>query len=453
MTVESLSFKTQEEKDQAIDDYDVSSGNEDGLTQIMNAEIKVEAAKTPAIPEENAPIEPVDENLSVPPVEELPKEVVPNVESTEPLTYKKEDLPPGYKNFGEVLKKLKNQDELIERQGTKIQQDQEKLSVFQEKPPVVEKEIVEEIKPIDYSKITELRNKLAEAIPYGEDATNLQLEINNEMFKNQQEGNQSVSSRMDKLEQSHKDYLENQTANEQKSIRDKAAEDQYKEMDDFIGSDENKEMFGMTRPFKEVESEHGVWGNNVAFQFYKRPAKDYSEITHSLTMLERGSPTLIKDCELANIPTEAPNADVEKYVKAMEVYNYKEGWRTNPNGTMSQVTRYDPIIGKEVPDKFPSINAAYENMKVNSGYYKNKELTAFDKGVKAHSEVANTRDTNILSNDHQSNTESQVRTLDIVEKELLSLPNNSDPDNLAKAEELQKEAEALEEAQLLSKTR
>jgi hypothetical protein len=448
----SKTFGSQTEKDAAIDGFgDITSENEAEFDDIFNAGIvedQSEAAETPAQTDETQTEEATevdstteDSQTEETGVDDSTTEDSGDQAATEPETFTitKEDLGK-YKSPGELFKAVQEKDSLIERQGKKIQESIDKINEVSQKVKTFEEsktgQQTKETSEVDFDaeekRIMELGEKYQKALKedqYSEEASNAQWEFNNAQFQYQQKLAKALKEQKEafnKKEQELKLKAETKVAEER----------EYGEIDAFA---KKYKEFELTTDPKIAEKEYYNYGESVAKVYYNRQPTNWNEIIIALEALEMGSPTLIQNCEVAGVSIKPPSKDIENYAKISDLINFRDGFRRNPDGSVFRLQRYDPETGKNIPDKFPSLEAALEYRRVREGYYKKKASEAYNKGVEEAHNVAGSRDTNVLSNDSDQRAGTE-RSVSVIAKEIDSLDMN-DPKYLEKLDALMLENE------------
>lgn len=433
-----LTFVSEEARLTAMDEFDEKSGNVEDLQKIRDAKIKVleepkeEGAEDTEpdkgeTPPETPPIpEPKPEVPEPAPEEKLPE--APPEEQKE-FVLKKEDLPERYKSPGEAFKALNEAQALIERQGEKIQRMLEEtskravvaeteLKATQEqagipKVPAAESKDVPESK---MSQIIALQKEIA-AIedPFEEKAIVKNRELNtlliDEVARNATITNNAITEAQT-VRKSFDEYKNIRETDLQTEQSREALKKEFVSMDDF--AKEYKDEFAISKETAVVDREYIDWRKKVAVQYYDGILPDANteegkkQLNYAMYMLNQGSPDLIEKCRTANIPT-VPDKDMKNYLKICELMDYRDGVKLDPTTQKRiQLTKFNPSSGQFVPDGFPTLKAALEHKRVESGYYKQRELDANRKGAKSFSDALTKRDTKELESETGSQAEIQL---------------------------------------------
>ena len=479
-----VTFTSEQEKFDAINALDESPENVDKIQEYRNAEIKEKTEE--AEPEEGktTEVEPTDDTTAS---QETTEEVEPDKKPEETTTTQdaetfqltKEDLPEGFKNAKEVLKSFSEKQKLIERQGTKIQetlasQDQlieaakqkaiedyeAKLRESTQKPEGASD--TQKTIPDSGKRITEIKTEMAKIDdPYDEKIHKLQTELNDLNYREMERLNQLVvenSQKVTNVGQNFEQWQESQRQTQLQKQNEASVNKDFTEVSDFASKEEYKKDFGMSKSSQEVDAEYGKWGNDVHLQYFGRPVERDAQgkvtnqgrinMQNALAQLQLSNPDLIEKCKVANISTE-PTADMESYLQICEILTYRDGWRKDPEGNYTKrVMKFDPGLQKEIPAVFPSLQAAFENMRVQDGYYKRKEIAAYDKGAKGFREASQKRDSNELENDTVGHGEAELTLTQLMEN-LKNIPEDNTPENQAKLKEYkEKVAELIKQGNL-----
>lgn len=436
---EVVTFASEEEKIKAIDAFDESTGDSTELEKIMNAEIKVPEPK-----DEETPPEPQKE----PEPEPEPKEITPPEPEKKPdlpqeFTIKREDLPERFRDKSpqEVFKSHLSQDDLIERQGKKIQELTEQLAQSRhvtkeaeielkdtQKKVGVEQKAAEESDDIPDSKLSEIMS-LREELSKVEEGEELELDVLRKKDKltflliEENQRNAMIGNKANETAQSLRKALTDlETRQEQSSLAERNRSElkkQYDEMDEFSGMDEFKEEYGMSVSAAEADQKYIDWRNKVAYQYYGFLPNDQTEegrsqLNYAMYMLDQKSPDLIGKLKEATIPIE-PDNDLKNYIKLCKLLDERDCVRYDPVTKQTiQLTRYNPKTGKHEAVSFPSLKATIEHKRVESGYYKDKMLKANKQGAQSMVDAMNKRDTKELENDTGSAAEAQMSVEDAV---------------------------------------
>ena len=433
---EVMTFESEEARSAALDAFDEKTGNVEDLQKIRNAEIKApepepkEDITPPPEPEPEEEPEPKEPESKEPEPEPEPKKDLPHE-----FVIKRDELPERFrdKNPNEVFKSHKEQDDLIKRQGEKIQEMQSQLAQGLQKSVVAESDLqiaqkdagikpkpAEDDKDIPESQLSKIMALQEELTKLDDPFDERAIAINRELIPLQ---NQEIM---------RTNMIANKANNEAQSLRSAITEYQnrqdesslaernkvelkklYEEMDEFSKMDEYKDEYGMSISAAKADQKYVDWRNQVALQYYGMLPNDSTEegkeqLNYAMYMLKQRSPDLIEKLRVANIPTE-PDADLKSYVKLCELLDERDCIRYDPVERKTvQITRFNPKTGKYEPVSFPTLKATIEHKRVESGYYKDKMLEANKKGAKSYSDALTKRDTKELENDTGSAAEVQL---------------------------------------------
>jgi len=427
---EVMTFESEEAKLAALDAFDEKTGDVEELHRIRNAEIKAPESTEEDAAEEKPAIPKKEEESGV--VEKPEKPEAPK----EPFTIKPEDLPEGMKTPGEVFKSFKEAQELIKRQGERIQKDQERMAELlasTQKADIAETRLknaqeevgvktqkaeeAEDIPDSNLSKIMALQEELSKLDdPFDERA----LAINRELIPLQNQEimrtNKIASRANEEAASLRKTLTEYTNRQDETSIAERnkvELKKQLDEVDEFSQMKEYKDEYGMSVSAAEADQKYIDWQDKVAIQYYgflpnRNTEQGREQLSYAMYMLNQRSPNLIEKLRVANVPIE-PEQDLERYLKLCELLDERDCIRYDPvQRKRVQLTRYNPQSGKHEPVSFPSLKATIEHKRVESGYYKQRELDAHKNGAKSFADAVNKRDTKELENETGSAAESQL---------------------------------------------
>jgi len=420
---ETMTFESEEARAEALDALDDKPENLDQLQKIRDAEIKApseeESSEEESTTEETKTEEAAEEKpASQEEVKETPKE---------PFTVKPEDLPEGIKTPGELAKSWKEAQDLIKRQGERIQKDQERMAELsastqradfaETELKTVQKEVGAEQKKAEedkevpesqLSKIMALQEELTKIEdPFDERAIAINKELIPLQNKEIMRTNMIVNKANDEMQSLRQTVTDYQSRQDESSLAEKNKVElrkQLEEMDEFAKMDEYKDEYGMSIPAAEADQKYIDWRNQVAIQYYGTLPNDSTEegreqLNYAMYMLKQRSPDLIKKLQEAQVPIE-PTKDLESYLKLCELLDERDCIRYDPvTRKRVQLTRFNPKTGKHEAVSFPTLKATIEHKRVESGYYKQKELDANKKGAKSMADAITKRDTKELEND------------------------------------------------------
>jgi len=455
MPEEKLMFADEAARAAAIEELEESPDNLDKLEAIRNAEIGTpESTESP--------------NSETPPPEENPDETTPDPlgvvsddgknppdPATAPastderiFTISSKDLPEGFDSPGKVFKSFSEAQALIGRQTTFIK---EKLS---QSTPVTDNAAIARAEKAEQALealkkaggIPEAGTTRDIATVQGEisriDA--IQAELDAELEKDPENAftpeYQAKVREITKIQSKNLNALTNLYTQAQSEIAEaKAATSEivastqqsaeakrraeavnavYAEMDK-IDVPELK----LSRKSRDVENDYIQWRDDVALAYYGRPAKDDSERFAALDQLQLRNPELLSKCQIMNTSVE-PTEDVERYIKLAELSSYRDGWRKDPaTGQYTRLMRYDATTGTSVPLVLPSIKAAFEQQRVDEGYYANLADKGFQEGAQSLAKAASRRDQGAVTLDSGAD---QGQTVGTIEQAIKIL--NEDPE-------------------------
>ena len=433
---EVMTFESEEARLEAIDAFDEKTGNVEDLQKIRDAEIKAKEETSDS--EEATETEETQETKTEEAAED--KTATQEAETPkEPFTVKPEELPEGIKTPGELAKSWKEAQDLIKRQGERIQKDQERMADLQsstQRSDVAEAELkgvqkevgvkpkpAEEDKEIpesNLSKIMALQEEFSKLEdPFDEKAIAINRELiplqNQEIMRT----NMIANKANEEAQSLRKTVTEYQSRQDETSLAERNKveyEKQLNDMDEFSKIKEYKDEYEMTISVAEADNQYRDWRNGVVKQYYNGvlPNEGTEEgqkaISHAMYMYQQKSPDLLEKMRVVGIPLE-PSEDLQRYVKLCKLYDDMECIVYDP--VLKQrvrLDRYNPKTGKREYISFPSLKATIENKRVEGGYYKQRELDANKNGAKSMADAITKRDTKELENDTGSAAETQLST-------------------------------------------
>ena len=423
---EVMTFESEDARLAALDAFDEKTGNVDDLQRIRDAEIKV-AEEGDKPPEPKPEPEPKEDIIPPPEPKPLPQEFV----------IKREELPERFRDKSpqEVFKSHLSQDELIDKQGKKIQELQSQVSQGIKQSEVAESELkgvqkeagikqekAEDASEIPSSKLSEIMAlrqellKVEEGDEFEPDVLKKKDRLMGLLVEENQRSNMITNLANERSLAIEKKLDEYRNRQDETSITERnkvELKKQLDEMDEFSQIDEFKEEYGMSISAAEADQKYVDWQNQVAMQYYgflpnRNIESGREQLNYAMYMLNQRSPDIIEKLRVANIPIE-PDQDLERYLKLCKLLDERDCIRYDPvQRKQVQLTRYNPQSGKHEPVSFPSLKATIENKRVESGYYKQRELDANKKGAKSFADALTKRDTKELENDTGNAAESQL---------------------------------------------
>jgi hypothetical protein len=179
-------------------------------------------------------------------------------------------------------------------------------------------------------------------------------------------------------------YRQTEEAKRQAERNQQALMEELKGIDSFCNNKDYPE-FKMVKTSAEVENDYLAWGADVASIYYGtavdvRTQDGFNKMKYTLNMLQKEAPDLLEKCKIAGVAVK-PEGDIAKYLEVCELLDWRDGLRINPvTGQKEQITRYHSPSGKDVPDTYPSLEAAYEHRKIVDGVYAKKVQDAYKNG-------------------------------------------------------------------------
>jgi len=430
MADESLSYESEDARRAAINELPNDTTGLEQLEKILSAPL-TEALESEKTTDEEVVAEVPAETPTEP-------EIIPPVESsTEPVIFniKKEDLPLNYDTPEKLIKGTLEKQALIDRQAEYIKSLDEKhaadiqalkdslgkAGVATQNLQVAQKDagVKPDVKPIGASKvnrITELQAQMSSFDnPFDEELPSLRKEFDDLITEEMTRVSQIALNAQQKtaeLEAQSKTFFQSKEEDVRLQKQTEYVSSIRTEIDT-LGTNKDYAEYKLTEPVEKVDARYLNWINDVGKAYYGK-VPTLSEARHAIDALLNRSPDLMKKCELAQIPT-TPDKDIETYMELCEVLDYKEGFRTAPDGTRTQAMKWDPVLQCEVPDTFSTIADAIANKRVHEGYYKKKELDAYGKGGADVLTAAQRRDDKYLDS---SNASSEGLTADVLAQQL-----------------------------------
>ena len=475
-----LAFASEEAKIEALDKVSDTPESLAEIQRIMDAPITPAEAK-PAVPTAETPLkDPVSEEPSLE-SPTLKPEAKPESKA-DVIAIALSELPEEYRNFdnaGKLLKKIKNQDETIARQTQFIRE-----RISQTQPDEVESVRREnedlrrklesasftgrEAAPENKVAAAQSQSRLDEIVKRRKALLEKHKDVEDQQFDADflRENNQlqdlmleemgrlngaleRMSSDVEVTKKQASAYTQSRTAEDQKTREDQVYEQQIKTVQSFI---DKKDELKLSKPLMEVDKEYADYQRSVASVYWGRLARDTSEVQTAMAQLQRKSPSLMSALQAAQLPTE-PTPDMEKYLAACEIWDNWQGVRKDPltgdfrrdhkTGRVLPLMRWDPVTKRDVPDTYPSIEAAYNDSMVRGGVYTQKVIDAFKQGGKAAAEARARRDGGVVEMDNASGGKPRValdQALDeinkIDEREMILEAREGNPAKLKRYNEL-----------------
>ncbi len=379
-------FATEEDKSKAIDEFDERTGDTNGLDEIMNAEIKPpeEGVVAPPTSEELPPEPKPDDSLTTPVEDQLAPGKEPEVSEMDIL---KEELANSKKYIQENFSNQANL-KALEDKVSKLE------STYSENAPPSQKQEVE----MRQSKLTELqtrRKSLLSKYPNPEDQLTQEYvdEMNGiqdglfEEMGNSQHNLSIVQGQVKQATEKADSYVD---AREKESLVKSQKKEQLNEAKAIEGFSEKTPQFKLSKPFDEVNQDYIRYQNKVSTIYLGREPQNRAEIDEAMTQLKRRSPHLTTKLKMAGVETK-PTQDMTKYLGLCELWDSWTGLRKDPltgdynrdkNGKPIPLMRYEPSLKKYVPDRYPSVEAAYNDKSAKEGYYVKQLVNAKIEGGK-----------------------------------------------------------------------
>jgi hypothetical protein len=379
-------YATEEEKSRAIEEFDINSKDQSLLDDIMNAEIVPVDSGEPV----EKPVEPqsdVTPSADVPPtVLETPVpdgQTVPTTPDETPQETQESEVDRLKRELDEKNKYIQ---EALGSIDTIRSLEQKVVSLenqYQATPPTTPAEKKE--MRLRESKLAELQNRrklLLEKYPSIEDQMDPEYqkesnEIQSGLFdeiSTLQENMRLIQQHADTAVQKADKYLVQRQEDAERSRMQESQNVEMKQIEDFT---KTVPELRMDISMSDANKEYIEYQTNVAKVYYGREPRNLVEVNEAMNMLKRRSPGLVTKLNAAGIPQE-PSANVKKYLAACEVWDYWKGYRKDPltgdyhydkNGNVIPLTRYEPSIGKYVPDVYPDPVAAFNDKSAREGFY------------------------------------------------------------------------------------
>lgn len=433
MTTEPLSFASEAEKIKAMEALPETPDNEAKLIEIRNAPIGKPAPSDPNAPKDPPPAVDPPKPDATPPAADQGKP-----EDDEVFTVKRSEIPLGYKSVADWAKATQEKEDLIQRQQGFIK---EKLSASQELEAIRKRADAAE------AALHEMQLKVgagAGAAPSGA-ATQTKVELDsleaelaavaadraeldkmveadsdNQFTAEYQQKMRSILARQNTLQKQEFALLKQfrdeitETKGQFEEVGKRSQEETYRkqqenevlqtmrEMDSLGAVDEFK-AFKVSRPYSEIETDYVKWRNDVALAYLGRPAAGKNELFEALDQLEKKNPELLQKCKMAGIEVE-PTPEIANYQFLAKALDYRDGWRRDAvTGQLTRLTRVDPATGQRVPIVAPDLKTALQQMRVETGYYKNLADEAFQRGASSVLRASQRRDVGVAELDNRSN--------------------------------------------------
>lgn len=451
-------FISIEEQAAALESFDESTQSIEELNAIQDAEIVSQKAdpekpeETPASEKPSEPEKPPETPAEVP-VEPTEKPVTPKQEADPPpkkWDVNEGDLPDGYDTPGKVFKTVSHQKETLERQAALIKRQDEQMEALRQKhesqpvAPVVPVAPKQPDAPVDYdAQITGLQTKLVEARkedPFSEDAFNLQTQIDQTKDKKWETKFEAIQKTTETANNNFTEYKESRQQDVLNEKNQQTLKKDYEEID-ALGKEKGFEEYVLTKSAKEVEKDYVVLKDSVVSAYYGRPPVSYQEENYAMQMYKNKAPDLLNKLQATQIPTEFTQ-DITNFLEAAKMLNVRDGVYYDDNGKQQVYrSRYDPATQQNIPDRFSNLKQAVEHQRLDSGHYRKKEISAYDKGQADLKNAQEKRDHNELGPDEGKQVVGNM-TLDqmIAERDAL---DESKPESLQRLQELNAKIEQL----------
>jgi hypothetical protein len=424
-----LTFTSEEEKIKAIQEYDERS-SEEGLDEIMNA--PVEEPKQDDTPEDLPPSE-LDK------LEKRPEESADLDPEQKPEDNNKSEGDDPNKKIEDLEAKLAERERFINENLSKmdeiniLQRRVKELEEGRKEEPVEKEEFV--LKESKLKTLQEKRVELLKKYPNPEDQLDGEFvaqmnEIQEGMFEEMNTINHNMSLIQDKAAKANEkaESYVNLRKKEEEQKKAKTVEEYEKEQ--IVEFSKKNPQFKLSKSFDEVDEDYKQYQKSVTKIYFGRDPKSKTEINEAMNALKRRSPSLIGRLSVSGVSPDLTD-DMKKYLGLCEVWDGYTGY-INPetgeynrdaNGNIVQITRYDPETGKQVPDKFNSPEAYFNNKFVKHGQYARALRGAKIAGAKEALQAASQRDTGAVE---LGSTETSGGTPAQVKEEALKRVNNID---------------------------
>ena len=433
-------FASEEAKIAALDNIEETPANVDEIKRIMDAPVTPTEPQKVVEPPTEKPAE--TPPPATPPKEEIkPAEPAPG-QKPDAITIPLSELPEEYRNFDDaakLLKKVKNQDELIERQTLKIREilqnagvnTPDQIETLRRENEELRRSIQAAPKPDagaaeaqrlaakSQSKINEIITRRRALLAKHSDLEDQQFnpefikernaldDMMVEELARQNQYLETVSSGVEETKKLASDAISMRRTDDAKAKEAEVFNNEVKAIQSFADSTEG---FKLSKPFMELDKEYRDYQNQIASIYWGRPPASPQEIKEAMDKLQQRSPKLIGDLQAAGIPQE-PTDDMQKYLATCEIWDAWQGIRKDPvtgdyrrdaQGNIVPLTRWDPLTKQYVRDSYPSPQAAYNDLQVNSGHYTRKIVEAFKKGGMSLAEARSKRDGGVVEMDNAS---------------------------------------------------
>lgn len=437
---QTLVFESEEAREAAIDALGESPDSEEQLDAIMSAPIQQKAEA-----DNDNPAKPEGESISDKIIDEIAPEeqqVKPDVQKPENqqdeiFQIKRSELPENFDSPAKLLKSYSEAQATLERQKKFIKErlggEDENLTAAMKRAEKAEAELAEirkkvevpakqetkadnlpEIPQSNAGKIKELRQSIQtlskDPIANEQEILDKRLELDdlwlaeNErtslMIERATKRAEAAEARAEKAENTATGYVSSQKKTEEQKKAEAALQNEYKDIDTF-SNDADYPEFKMSKSAKDVENNYLQWGADVARLYYGARIDISTDdgrrkMFYALDNLKRGGPDIVEKCQIAGVQVK-PTDDIQKYLDICDLLDYRDGYRENPTtGKKEVVKRFHAPSNQYIPDAFPSLKAAYENRKVQDGYYADKIRKAYLDGGKSISEAANRASNNAV---------------------------------------------------------
>lgn len=404
-------FASEEEKNKAIEDFDERSGDLSDLEEIMNAEISSDdspADKSVEKPEDTPP-EPVPSDTTVD--DDQPAQSDEDKEKPEETKSDGDEQKTDDSNELEELRAtVKQQKEFIESnlsQMDNLRKLEEKVvsleKAHSEQDDAPKKEV--ELRSSKLTELKERREKLLQKYKDPEDVVDAEyVKEMNEIQAGLFEELSTLQHNMTVIQQQASDATEKADSyiatREEETINDKIKAEEVRQQKEVNKFTDSHDEFKLSKPWDDVKEDYKQYQRRVSRVYFGRDPQNVDEVRQAMAQLNRRSPDLLNKLKMSGIPDE-PNDDMVKYLATCELWDYWQGFRKDPltgefrrndNGSIVQLTRYEPTLDKHVPDTYPSIEAAFNDQSAKNGYYTKKIIAAKIKGGKSAMDAIKQRD-------------------------------------------------------------
>lgn len=397
-------FATEEEKNQAISEFDERTGSVNELQEIMDAEIKpVETEETtPPTSEGETTTEPMPDETSDETSVEKPTEAdhsTPEDEKPDETALLREELAQKERFIKESLSNMDHLQALQEKVSTLEKSFADKASPEQRKEVRLRESKINDLK----SRRSELARKYASPEDQLSDEYLKEMDaIQTGLFEEIEALQHNFSVMMDKTNTaiSKADSFAEQRKQEEESRSVQESERRsLRELEEF-SKNPKYSQFSLSKPFSEIDDDYKTWQTDVAKIYFGRPPQHIGEVNEAMSKMKSRSPYLVSKLKAAGVATE-PNDEFKKYLDLCAIWDVKDGYRKDPNtgdyrrdknGNILPLVRYEPTTGKYVPDTYPSFESAYNDQAVKTGLYNKKIVEAKIEGAKSAMDAINQRD-------------------------------------------------------------